>query len=182
MCNLSRYRRKECDIINDLGCAGSSHRGLLLDSIIGRPNYNCCTAEWQWSLMAFSFCCKQSLNQSFHSEDGAYCGHLMAILEQMMFSLCTGHCCCFHYDCVCINVCDWVNRCRGLSSILRLYPVWQDGAPPLGWSDTAAYLVLPVLLVVSQYISMQLMQPPQVLECFHFQIYIHSQVWHCVLK
>jgi hypothetical protein len=23
----------------------------------------------------------------------------------------------------------------------------QDGAPPLGWSDTIAYLVLPVLLV-----------------------------------
>jgi hypothetical protein len=38
----------------------------------------------------------------------------------------------------------------------------QDGAPPLGWGDTISYLVLPVLLIVSQYISMQLMQPPQV--------------------
>lgn len=36
-----------------------------------------------------------------------------------------------------------------------------DGHPPLGWSDTAAYLVLPVLLVVSQYISMELMKPPE---------------------
>uniref|UniRef100_A0A1D1XE12 Inner membrane protein PPF-1, chloroplastic n=1 Tax=Anthurium amnicola TaxID=1678845 RepID=A0A1D1XE12_9ARAE len=36
-----------------------------------------------------------------------------------------------------------------------------DGHPPLGWSDTAAYLVLPVLLVVSQYISTELMKPPQ---------------------
>ncbi|KAM0953561.1 putative membrane insertase YidC/ALB3/OXA1/COX18, membrane insertase YidC/Oxa1 [Dioscorea sansibarensis] len=36
-----------------------------------------------------------------------------------------------------------------------------DGHPPLGWSDTAAYLVLPVLLVISQYASMELMKPPQ---------------------
>lgn len=39
----------------------------------------------------------------------------------------------------------------------------QDGHPPLGWSDTAAYLVLPVLLVVSQYVSMEIMKPPQVI-------------------
>jgi hypothetical protein len=38
----------------------------------------------------------------------------------------------------------------------------QDGHPPLGWYDTAAYLVLPVLLVASQYFSMELMKPPQV--------------------
>lgn len=38
----------------------------------------------------------------------------------------------------------------------------QDGHPPLGWSDTSAYLVLPVLLVVSQYISVQIMQSSQV--------------------
>ncbi|KAJ7947671.1 Inner membrane protein ALBINO3, chloroplastic [Quillaja saponaria] len=31
----------------------------------------------------------------------------------------------------------------------------------LGWHDTAAYLVLPVLLVVSQYVSMEIMKPPQ---------------------
>ncbi|XP_072976003.1 inner membrane protein PPF-1, chloroplastic isoform X1 [Typha angustifolia] len=36
-----------------------------------------------------------------------------------------------------------------------------DGHPPLGWSDTIAYLVLPVLLVVSQYVSMEIMKPPQ---------------------
>jgi YidC/Oxa1 family membrane protein insertase len=46
------------------------------------------------------------------------------------------------------------------SGVSWLFP-FVDGAPPLGWSDTAAYLVLPVLLIVSQYISMQLMQPPQ---------------------
>ncbi|TQE03262.1 hypothetical protein C1H46_011163 [Malus baccata] len=37
----------------------------------------------------------------------------------------------------------------------------MDGHPPLGWSDTAAYLVLPVLLVASQYVSMEIMKPPQ---------------------
>ena len=38
--------------------------------------------------------------------------------------------------------------------------LWQDGAPPLGWFQTAAYLVLPVLLVASQFASMQIMSPP----------------------
>ncbi len=36
-----------------------------------------------------------------------------------------------------------------------LYP-FVDGAPPIGWDDARAYLVLPVLLVVVQYISSQL--------------------------
>mmetsp|Transcript_6201 Transcript_6201/g.13509 ORF Transcript_6201/g.13509 Transcript_6201/m.13509 type:complete len:455 (+) Transcript_6201:125-1489(+) len=36
---------------------------------------------------------------------------------------------------------------------------WQDGVPPLGWDDTAAFLTIPVILVISQFISMQLMQP-----------------------
>lgn len=38
----------------------------------------------------------------------------------------------------------------------------QDGHPPLGWHDTLAYLALPVLLVISQYISVQIMQASQV--------------------
>ncbi|XP_062015028.1 inner membrane protein PPF-1, chloroplastic [Rosa rugosa] len=46
------------------------------------------------------------------------------------------------------------------SGISWLFP-FVDGHPPLGWSDTAAYLVLPVLLVVSQFVSMELMKPPQ---------------------
>ncbi|KAJ4980206.1 hypothetical protein NE237_010986 [Protea cynaroides] len=46
------------------------------------------------------------------------------------------------------------------SGISWLFP-FVDGHPPLGWHDTAAYLVLPVLLVVSQYLSMELMKPPQ---------------------
>ncbi|XP_051122168.1 ALBINO3-like protein 1, chloroplastic [Andrographis paniculata] len=46
------------------------------------------------------------------------------------------------------------------SGITWLFP-FVDGHPPLGWSDTLAYLILPVLLVVTQYISVQIMQPPQ---------------------
>ncbi|KAM0051324.1 putative membrane insertase YidC/ALB3/OXA1/COX18, membrane insertase YidC/Oxa1 [Helianthus debilis subsp. tardiflorus] len=46
------------------------------------------------------------------------------------------------------------------SGISWLFP-FVDGHPPLGWHDTAAYLVLPVLLVLSQYVSMEIMKPPQ---------------------
>jgi 60Kd inner membrane protein len=34
-----------------------------------------------------------------------------------------------------------------------------DGAPPLGWVDTLSFLALPIFLVISQVISMNLMQP-----------------------
>ncbi|KAG9158642.1 hypothetical protein Leryth_021991 [Lithospermum erythrorhizon] len=46
------------------------------------------------------------------------------------------------------------------SGISWLFP-FVDGHPPLGWPDTLAYLVLPVLLVASQYVSMEIMKPPQ---------------------
>lgn len=46
------------------------------------------------------------------------------------------------------------------SGISWLFP-FVDGQPPLGWSDATAYLVLPVLLVISQFVSMQIMQTPQ---------------------
>ncbi|KAG4920086.1 hypothetical protein AAZX31_18G011700 [Glycine max] len=46
------------------------------------------------------------------------------------------------------------------SGISWIFP-FVDGHPPLGWSDTLAYLVLPVLLIVSQYISVQIMQSSQ---------------------
>lgn len=45
------------------------------------------------------------------------------------------------------------------SGLSWLFP-FVDGVPPLGWVNTAAYLVLPILLVASQFFSMQLMQPP----------------------
>nr|GMD20325.1 inner membrane protein PPF-1, chloroplastic [Ipomoea batatas] len=46
------------------------------------------------------------------------------------------------------------------SGISWLFP-FVDGHPPLGWQETAAYLVLPVLLVVSQFVSMEIMKPPE---------------------
>ncbi|KAF8040727.1 hypothetical protein BT93_B2836 [Corymbia citriodora subsp. variegata] len=46
------------------------------------------------------------------------------------------------------------------SGISWLFP-FVDGHPPLGWSDTLAYLVLPVLLVFTQYMSVQIMQSSQ---------------------
>jgi len=36
---------------------------------------------------------------------------------------------------------------------------WENGVPSLGWPDTAAFLTIPVILVVSQFISQQLMTP-----------------------
>eukprot|EP00544_Gedaniella_sp_CCMP2646_P007785 CAMPEP_0202480566 /NCGR_PEP_ID=MMETSP1361-20130828/503_1 /ASSEMBLY_ACC=CAM_ASM_000849 /TAXON_ID=210615 /ORGANISM="Staurosira complex sp., Strain CCMP2646" /LENGTH=439 /DNA_ID=CAMNT_0049108009 /DNA_START=59 /DNA_END=1378 /DNA_ORIENTATION=+ len=36
---------------------------------------------------------------------------------------------------------------------------WANGAPAMGWEGTLPYLILPVFLVISQFVSMQLMQP-----------------------
>ena len=36
---------------------------------------------------------------------------------------------------------------------------WNGATPPLGWHDTLAYLVLPVVLVISQYISTAILTP-----------------------
>lgn len=40
-----------------------------------------------------------------------------------------------------------------------LFP-FVDGAPPIGWGNAAAYLVMPILLVLSQYASMKIISPP----------------------
>ena len=36
---------------------------------------------------------------------------------------------------------------------------FKDGQPPLGWGETISYLILPVLLVVSQFFSQKIMSP-----------------------
>lgn len=41
-----------------------------------------------------------------------------------------------------------------------LFP-FVDGHPPIGWANAGYYLVLPVLLVASQYLSMKIVSPPQ---------------------
>lgn len=48
----------------------------------------------------------------------------------------------------------------GGSGLNWLFP-FVDGHPPLGWEATAAYLALPVLLVISQYISQKIISPQQ---------------------
>lgn len=40
-----------------------------------------------------------------------------------------------------------------------LFKGWVNGAPALGWDDTAAFLSIPAILIVSQYLSQALMQP-----------------------
>lgn len=47
------------------------------------------------------------------------------------------------------------NRNGGLEWLFPLV----NGAPPIGWADAIAYLVLPVLLVVSQLITQRMMTP-----------------------
>lgn len=37
---------------------------------------------------------------------------------------------------------------------------WVDGHPSLGWHDTICYLTLPVVLVLSQSLSMRILTPP----------------------
>ena len=52
-----------------------------------------------------------------------------------------------------------VCRCEQGSGSSWLFPL-TDGAPPIGWHDALAYLVLPVLLIVSQYVSQKIISPP----------------------
>lgn len=40
-----------------------------------------------------------------------------------------------------------------------LFPL-VDGAPPIGWHDALCYLVLPVILVATQFYTTKLLQPP----------------------
>ncbi len=40
-----------------------------------------------------------------------------------------------------------------------LFP-FKDGAPPVGWEDAGAYLILPALLVLSQWASQKIISPP----------------------
>eukprot|EP00566_Odontella_aurita_P013425 CAMPEP_0113570756 /NCGR_PEP_ID=MMETSP0015_2-20120614/25166_1 /TAXON_ID=2838 /ORGANISM="Odontella" /LENGTH=445 /DNA_ID=CAMNT_0000473613 /DNA_START=95 /DNA_END=1432 /DNA_ORIENTATION=+ /assembly_acc=CAM_ASM_000160 len=40
-----------------------------------------------------------------------------------------------------------------------LFKNWVDGVPSLGWDNTLAFLSIPIFLIISQFFSMQLMQP-----------------------
>lgn len=50
--------------------------------------------------------------------------------------------------------------CHVLTRFLSfLLSTRQNGAPSMGWENTIPFLILPVFLVISQFVSMQLMQP-----------------------
>ena len=49
--------------------------------------------------------------------------------------------------------------CMAGSGISWLWPL-MDGAPPIGWDEASRYLVLPVLLVVAQFVSSAIITPP----------------------
>ena len=42
-----------------------------------------------------------------------------------------------------------------------LLPLDENYQPPIGWHDASLYLIVPVLTVISQYVSMNLLQPPK---------------------
>jgi YidC/Oxa1 family membrane protein insertase len=42
-----------------------------------------------------------------------------------------------------------------------LFEGWNNGVPSLGWEDTIAFLVLPIFLIISQYLSMEIMTPKE---------------------
>jgi YidC/Oxa1 family membrane protein insertase len=46
------------------------------------------------------------------------------------------------------------------SGLAWLTENWVDGHPSLGWHDTVCYLSLPLILVLSQSVSMRIMTPP----------------------
>ena len=47
---------------------------------------------------------------------------------------------------------------QGGSGLSWLFP-FEDGQPPVGWHDAGAYLILPVLLILSQYASQKIISP-----------------------
>ncbi len=56
------------------------------------------------------------------------------------------------------QVCSWILY-GGDTHLLFYFFNRTDGVPSLGWDATISFLILPVLLVVSQFVSMELMQP-----------------------
>jgi len=52
-----------------------------------------------------------------------------------------------------------VERANG-GGLSWLFP-FVDGHPPIGWGNAGAYLVMPLLLIASQYASMKIISPPQ---------------------
>lgn len=56
-------------------------------------------------------------------------------------------------------VSDYTQGIAWLTGNEELGFAWSGTNPPLGWHDTACYLVLPIVLVISQYVSTALLTP-----------------------
>jgi YidC/Oxa1 family membrane protein insertase len=58
----------------------------------------------------------------------------------------------------------WIPTLAGPTSLDNRGTEWLfplvDGAPPIGWDAASHYLVLPILLVICQYISSAIISPP----------------------
>jgi YidC/Oxa1 family membrane protein insertase len=52
---------------------------------------------------------------------------------------------------------------RGTDWLLK-FDDWKNGAPPLGWDDTIRFLALPILLIATQKISIELQKPPDAMD------------------
>lgn len=50
------------------------------------------------------------------------------------------------------------NNYRGMEWLTQ---GWVDGVPSMGWEDTAAFLVMPIVLVLGQKITMSVLTPPE---------------------
>lgn len=56
-----------------------------------------------------------------------------------------------------VGLAEWPVLSRTLLTLF--VSLRTDGVPSMGWSDTIAFMILPIFLVISQFASMQLMQP-----------------------
>jgi membrane protein insertase Oxa1/YidC/SpoIIIJ len=64
----------------------------------------------------------------------------------------------------CVSGFYWIPTLAGPVSLDNRGIEWLwpfvNGAPPIGWDDASHYLVLPVLLIICQYISSAIISPP----------------------
>ena len=149
------------------GGRGPAHGGLLLDPLARRAHLHRSPEDGglQWCLLVS---CVHLLHQergptsmfrrSSVSQLGLQRGsHMTALAEAAMqwpMPGRTDQCALLHWDqqhCLTAHV-----QGGGFSWILG----WQNGAPPLGWPQTLAYLALPAALVASQFVTQRIMQPP----------------------
>ena len=181
--------------------SGASDGGLLLDSISCWTYHNCSSFQWKWCFVAVPLRgelvflgapsviwlwrtkCWQGL---FHSSIWLlkvcclWTGNVCFVVESIL-AVISGH----GYKDLCpycsvLLLFSWSFLSDKLNS--RTLVLGQDGAPPLGWGDTIAYLVLPVLLVGSQYVSMQMMQPATAVRITTHWHWVYLIMWMIVWR